>query len=127
VTEPRYLLDTNICIHVLAGGPPLLRRRLESHEPGSVVTSSIAYSEVMRDLIGDVMKEVAAAKFFSVFEPLPFSRAEAHAYAGLPFRPASFGRLIAAHALSLNAVLVTNNERDFQDVPGLAVENWNQQ
>ena len=33
-------------------------------------------------------------------------------------------RLIAAHARSVNAVLVTNKEADFRDMPGLVVENW---
>jgi tRNA(fMet)-specific endonuclease VapC len=32
--------------------------------------------------------------------------------------------MIAGHALSLGATLVTNNERDFRDIPGLTVENW---
>jgi len=32
--------------------------------------------------------------------------------------------LIASHAISLNAVLITNNEREFKRVPGLIVENW---
>lgn len=36
----------------------------------------------------------------------------------------SFDRLIAAHALSLGLTLITNNEADFADVPGLKVENW---
>jgi tRNA(fMet)-specific endonuclease VapC len=39
-------------------------------------------------------------------------------------RSRDFDRLIAAHALSLRATLVTNNERDFRDIPGLVVENW---
>ena len=37
---------------------------------------------------------------------------------------ARFDRLIAAHALSLGLTLVTDNERDFADVPELTVENW---
>jgi tRNA(fMet)-specific endonuclease VapC len=39
-------------------------------------------------------------------------------------RRSSFDRLIAAHALALGFVLVTNNEKHFIDVPGLRVENW---
>ena len=33
-------------------------------------------------------------------------------------------RLLAAHALSIGATIVTNNEGDFADIPGLKVENW---
>ncbi|MEO9129659.1 MAG: PIN domain-containing protein, partial [Sphingomonas sp.] len=55
---------------------------------------------------------------------LDFDEAAARAYATLPFRRGRFDRLLAAHALSLGAVLVTNNERDFADIPGLVVENW---
>lgn len=55
---------------------------------------------------------------------LPFDRRAAEAYAHLPFRRARFDRLIAAHASALGLTLVTNNERDFADIPGLTVENW---
>ncbi|PMZ78725.1 VapC toxin family PIN domain ribonuclease, partial [Pseudomonas sp. FW306-2-11AD] len=48
----------------------------------------------------------------------------AREYARLPFKRARFDRLLAAHALSLGATIVTNNEADFADVPGLRVENW---
>ena len=48
----------------------------------------------------------------------------ARAYATLRFRRASYDRLIAAHALSLGLTVVTDNEADFADVPGLKVENW---
>ena len=43
---------------------------------------------------------------------------------GLPFKRARFDRLLAAHALSLGVTIITNNESDFADVPGLTVENW---
>lgn len=55
---------------------------------------------------------------------LSFDDAAAREYARLPFKRARFDRLLAAHALSLRATIVTNNEADFADVPGLRVENW---
>ena len=42
----------------------------------------------------------------------------------MPFKRARFDRLVAAHALSLDLGIVTNNIVDFADVPGLRVENW---
>jgi len=124
VSEPLYLLDSNICIYVLEGGPPAVRRRVESFAPGELVTSSIAYAEVMRGLSGNIVKVKAAGAFFKVVSPLPFGEDEARQYADLPFRRAGFDRLIAAHALVRNLVLVTNNERDFRDIAKLRVENW---
>ena len=55
---------------------------------------------------------------------LPFDRMAAARYAGIPFRRGRFDRLIAAHALSLGARLVTNNPADFSDIPDLRMENW---
>ena len=42
----------------------------------------------------------------------------------LPFKRRSFDRLIAAQELALDVILVTDNEKDFADIPGLKVENW---
>jgi tRNA(fMet)-specific endonuclease VapC len=67
----------------------------------------------------DVLDDVLAAT------PLiAFDEAAARAYARVPFRRARFDRLLAAHALSLGAVVVTNNEADFADVPDLTIVNW---
>ena len=55
---------------------------------------------------------------------LAFDQAAGRAYAGLPFKRGRFDRLIGAHALSRGLTLVTNNERDFADIPGLKIENW---
>ena len=55
---------------------------------------------------------------------LDFDHKAALAYAQLPFKRASFDRLIAAHAMSNELIVVTGNEKDFADVPGLKVENW---
>ena len=126
MSEPLYLLDSNICIYVLEGGPPEVRRRVEGFAPGEVVTSSIAYAEVMRGLLGSPLKIKAAVAFFRIVLPLPFAEEEARVYANLPFRRAGFDRLIAAHAIARNLILVTNNERDFRDIAKLRVENWTQ-
>ncbi|MCY1184191.1 tRNA(fMet)-specific endonuclease VapC [compost metagenome] len=62
--------------------------------------------------------------FVRVIPIIPFDDGAAREYARLPFKRARFDRLLAAHALSLGATIVTNNEADFADVPGLRVENW---
>jgi len=55
---------------------------------------------------------------------LDFDYKAALAYAALPFKRASFDRLIAAHALSHGLTVVTDNVKHFVDMPGLGVENW---
>jgi tRNA(fMet)-specific endonuclease VapC len=118
-----FMLDSNILIYVLKSVFPNLRRRIEAADVGTVATSSIAYAEVM---LGAQASGVAeqAERVFSVVTVLPFDQEAARAYAALPFRRGRFDRLIAAHALSLGLTLVTNNEADFADLPGLRIENW---
>lgn len=119
------LLDSNICIYVLADAHGATAARLQDCAPGEAVASAISYAEVLRGLIGDPRGGIAAAdRFFEIVPVLPFDRVAAAAYARLPFRRGQFDRLIAAHALALGLTLVTNNERDFADMPGLRVENW---
>jgi tRNA(fMet)-specific endonuclease VapC len=125
VTEPRFLFDSNICIYLLEGLSDEARWRVEQCGPGEIITSAIAYAEVVRGL--DPANERGMADvgtFFRIVEVVPFDRAAAARYADVPFKRGSFDRLIAAHALALGLTLVTNNERDFADVPGLRVENW---
>lgn len=125
MAEPLFLLDSNICVYVLRDAAGLTALRLGECETGSVVTSMIVYAEVMRGISpSQAMAMAAASRLFAAVEPLPFDRNAATIYAGLPFRRAAFDRLIAAHALSLGLILVTNNGRDFADIPGLKIENW---
>lgn len=121
--EPSFLLDTNICIYLLGGNAPHARRRIEQCAAGEIAASAVTLAEVM--VGARSLNAVAQAQdLFNVIRVLPFDDAAARAYASLPFRRGSFDRLIAAHALSLGLVLVTNNEKDFHDLPSLRIENW---
>lgn len=109
----------------MLGEYPILRSRLADCEPGEVGISAISFAEiVLGERQGKPPDLEVIDKFVSEIPVLPFDEAAGRAYASLPFRRARFDRLIAAHALSVGAMVVTNNEADFADVPGLKVENW---
>jgi len=121
----RFLLDANIVVYALDGASPALRERLESHEPGEVAISAISFAEVVYgSWTGKPPTPEVLDAFIAAIPILPFEEAAARAYARLPFKRARFDRLLAAHALSIGATVVTNNAADFADVPGLKIENW---
>ena len=121
----RFFLDTDCAVYAMLGKHEPLRTRLAECVPGEVAISAITYAEiVLGEAQGKPPDLAVIDKFVSVVPILPFDEAAARAYAGLPFRRASFDRLIGAHALSIGATLVTNNVEDFTDLPGLKVENW---
>ena len=107
------------------GKNPVLRDRMTACEPGEIAISAISYAEVAYGTyIGKPPAQDLLDAFVAVVPLVPFDQEAAESYARLPFKRARFDRLLAAHALSVGAVVVTNNEADFVDVPGLVVENW---
>jgi len=124
VTEARFLLDANICIYLLGALSEPARRRVESHAPGEVVTSAVAYAEVMYALEKMGARAAEAEIFFDRIPVLPFDAGAALCYRHLPFERHRFDHLIAAHTLSLGLVLVTNNVRHFRRVPALRIDDW---
>lgn len=125
MTEPVFLLDTNICIYVLRDRSSPPAERLAACPQGSVAVSTITLAELLRGLqpndteLGPAIEEMLRAVAL-----LAFDEAAARAYVGIPFKRGTFDRLIAAQALARDLVVVTNNERDFADVQGLRIENW---
>ncbi|WP_295492285.1 type II toxin-antitoxin system VapC family toxin [Sphingorhabdus sp. EL138] len=126
-----YLLDTNICIDFVDGRSDIARQRVKDNFKSGLYVSAITAAELLvgpresNDPEGDREK---AERFLSIVTNMDFDHLAAEHYAMLVQRIGvnrrSFDRLIAAHALALGAVLVTNNEKHFADVPGLKVENW---
>lgn len=121
----KYLLDANVVIHLLIDEFPALSARVADCEVETLAVSSIALAEVALGAANGKPPQMAVLDgFLEEVILLPFDESAARAYARLPFKRASYDRLIAAHALSLGLTLVTSNEADFADVPGLKVENW---
>lgn len=121
----RFMLDSNIIIYLVMNSNEGVVRRAGECDDGDLVTSAIAYAEVV---YGSIRNQPPAFEQLRAFvEEVPvldFDYKAALAYATIPFKRASYDRLIAAHALSHGLVVVTHNVDDFRDVPGLRVENW---
>ncbi|MGV1684272.1 PIN domain-containing protein [Sphingopyxis sp. NJF-3] len=121
----RYLIDADCAIYAMTARYEPLRTRLTACAPGDVAISAISFAEIAlgSEQGRPPLPEVLEA-FLAAIPLVPFDESAARAYSKLPFRRARFDRLLAAHALSLDVVVITNNEGDFADVPGLRVENW---
>lgn len=129
----RYLLDTNICIYAINQHPTQVEKKLISLGEGqcalsSIVASELAYGVTKGNRASNKSKLIS---FLSLFEVIPFDEKCAWHYAKLRDELESKGQvigsldmLIAAHALALDATLVTNNVKEFNRVPNLKVENW---
>ncbi|MDD5295796.1 MAG: type II toxin-antitoxin system VapC family toxin [Rhodocyclaceae bacterium] len=129
-----YLLDTNICIHLMDAHPPLVVERFRQLRVGDVLMSVVTYAELRHGVErcpndDRALAERALSRFVQRVPVLPFDERAAENYGVIAAavrdrRRDALDRLIAAHAISVGAILVTNNEADFKDYPGLAVENW---
>ena len=121
----KYLLDSNVIIALVTNRNEGVVRRAGECGADDIVTSAVAYAEVAYGAaIGKLPGPIQLRAFVEEVPVLPFDAKAANIYARLPFKRASYDRLIAAHALSHDLIVVTENEQDFADVPGLRVENW---
>ena len=130
----RYLLDTNICIYLMRHQPPEVAARFWQTPAGDVAISAVTYAELRHgvercDSTERAQAARALARFIGLVPVLALDERAAEQFGSLSAavrerRRDVLDRLIAAHARSVNAVLVTNNEADFRGMPGLVVENW---
>ena len=128
-----YMLDTNAASEAMRGNP-LFDMRLQQMEPGgwcisAVTRSEIRYGAALRPEAVRLHRIVEA--FLRMAPTLAWDAraAETHGVlrADLRTRGAPIGdfdEMIAAHALSVGAVVVTDNVKHFARVPGLVIDNW---
>ena len=131
-----WLLDTDTVGYLInrSPGSERIKRRLSGRSPGEVRLSAITISEIRYGIAhGDVSLErhEALEELLDLFQTEDYPVAAARASGDIRAHLERAGRrigpydlLIAAPALHLHATLVTNNEREFRRVPGLAVQNW---
>jgi tRNA(fMet)-specific endonuclease VapC len=127
-----YMLDTNMCFYLMKNQPSEVTERFAACQVGDVLMSAITHAELeygVRASADPSRERVHLASLVQDIVVAPFDSAAALAYG--PIRLATreskkdhLDKLIAAHAVSLGATVVTNNLRDFAKYPGLKVENW---
>ena len=127
------LLDTTICIYIINAKPVAVLERFQRYQMGDIGVCSVVAAELAFGVAksGSIRNREALKMFLAPLVVLPFDES-AIWYCGdlradLERRGTPIGSLdtmIAAHALSLQATLVTNNIREFSRVPGLRLDNW---
>lgn len=122
----RFLLDAAVAVYAMdPERHHKVSARIEACNIGDIGISAVTFAEVVYGTTaGKPPPQDVLQAFIAAIPVLAFDEAAARTYATLPFRRARFDRLLAAHALSIGAVVVTNNEADYADVEGLTLENW---
>ena len=130
----RFMLDTDSCIALIKRKPAGMVRRITSLSPGELGLSAITLAELRYGAAKSAQRErnsQALAEFLVPLEIADFDEPAANAYgevraalekSGKPIGP--LDTQIGAHALSLGAVLITHNVREFRRIKRLAVEDW---
>jgi tRNA(fMet)-specific endonuclease VapC len=132
--EPRFLLDTNICIYIRHSRPEQVLRRFRKLRPGEAALSVITYGELLYGAAKSAQRAGALERLRELVQflpSLPLPEIAAETYGTIRAELETKGEIIgnnnlwiAAHALAAGLTLVTNNEKEFRRVRGLKLQNW---
>ncbi len=130
----RLMLDTNICIAIIKQKPKDILHKFSAYQVGDICISSVTLAELRFGVAKSQYQhknQIALDEFILPLEVAPFDERAALYYGalraelekqGMPI--GSLDTMIAAHALSLDVSLVTNNTKEFQRVIGLKLLDW---
>ncbi len=132
-----YLLDTDIASYIIKARTPAIDSKLQDIPPDQLCISAVTRAELMYGLKGlpsGHRLHAGVHQFFNIVPILAWDKEAADHYAEIRHELNTTGQLIgdpdmmiAAHALAIGAVLVTNNIRHFERIASkfpLALENW---
>ena len=128
-----YMLDTDTCSYIIKQNPASIVRAFWEHKNDEICISSVTYAELTYGALrtGSSKTSAAIRRFAASVGIVDFDDAAAEEYAqircfleanGSPIATADL--MIASCARSKKAILVTNNIKHFEKVPGLEIENW---
>ena len=132
----RYMLDTNILIYLLKHNPPEIAARVDALPPDATLCQSfVTFAELLKGAERSTRKTEVVRRLNQLTRQVPISyptgvdicRHYAEEFTRLRTAGTPIGAndlWIGCHALAESAILVTNNEREFRRLGGLAVENW---
>lgn len=130
----KYMMDTNICIYIIKQKPKKVLDKFKSLEIGDICISMITFAELEYGVEKSEYTEknrTALTSFLAPIEILPFNQKAAIKYAEIRAtleKPGNvigaYDLMIGAHAFAENLTLVTNNEKEFNRISELSVENW---
>ncbi|MCE7041161.1 type II toxin-antitoxin system VapC family toxin [Dyadobacter sp. CY312] len=130
----KYLLDTNIVSYIIKEKPTEVLNRFRLTTLSEISISSIVVAELWFGVAKSqhkIRNKAALEDFLSPITIIDFDSKAAEFYALIRADLESKGTIIgandlfiAAHTLSLDLTLVTNNVREFERVNGLKIENW---
>ena len=129
-----FLLDTNTCVYIIKRKPPDVIERFKQTKISQIGISSITLSELLYGVSKSSkpgQNQMALTQFVAPLEILPYDDEAAQYYGNLKAHLekqgtpiGSLDMLIAAHALSTESTLITNNEKEFIRIPNLKIDNW---
>ena len=131
----KYLLDTNIVIYTMKNRPQQVKRRFQQHH-GRMAVSAVTVGELVfgAEHSQQVERNLADIEDMAArLEVLPFDNKAAYHFGqiraalyrtGQPI--GAYDMMIAGQARAIGLILVTNNVREFERVPGLLLEDWSE-
>lgn len=129
-----HMLDTDMASYIIKERSPALGARVSAIPPSLLCLSVMTRAELkygLKRLPAGHRLHVGVHEFLRIVRVLPWDADAADSYAEIRHQLVTTGQaigevdmMIAAHSLAARAVLVTNNMRHYERIPGLALVNW---